>query len=113
MLVCRHDFSAIESHHDIGDTDHLLQIRGGHQQNVAALAEFAQKPINLCAGPDIDAAGRLVDENYAGGLAPQGARKKQFLLFSPAKVESLRPWAPGIDGNLTAKLIGKAAQAEP
>ena len=53
------------SQHDedaVGHAEHLGQLGGDHQDRDALPGELGEQPVHLGLGADVDAAGRLVDD---------------------------------------------------
>ena len=55
--------------HAVGHAEHLGQLGGDHQHRDALGGQLGQQPVHLGLGADVDAAGRLVDDQHprAGG----------------------------------------------
>src|SRR3954469_3450877 len=69
--------------HPVGHPQHLREFGGDHQHGQPAGHEFVEDPVHLGLGPDVDTAGRLVDDEQ---LRPAGQPLAQHdLLLVPAR----------------------------
>ena len=83
--------SALVHHqHAIAHTQYLFEIAGDHQHGYAVGNELIDECINLGPGADIDASGRLV-ENQHFRIAGQPFRKDDLLLIPAGQQADMLP----------------------
>ena len=94
------DLSAARHHEDaIGVLDDLLEVRRDQNDRHAFVAEAADGLENLLLGAEVDAAGRLVEEEDAW-LPVQPLADDELLLVAAGKVEGVGVEPIGIEAEL-------------
>ena len=78
---------AAVAHHQnaVRHSEHLGQVAGDHYDRRAARCQLEHEPIDLGLGPDVDPAGRLVEEKDAR-LPEQPFREHDLLLITAREV---------------------------
>ena len=70
-----------EHQHPIGHAQHLGELRRDHQHGHALGHQLVEEAVDLGLGPDVDAAGRLVDDQHRR-LAGQPLAEHDLLLVA-------------------------------
>ncbi len=89
------DLSFAHDEDPVGQAEHLLHLAGHHDDCQTAGSERANQRIDLAAGADVDAAGRLVEQQHPA-VAQQPAGQHDLLLVAAGErahrpVDSRRP----------------------
>ena len=91
-LEAADDAAAVEHHRAVADPGDLLDVGGEHQHGKAAVGECPQFEIDLAARADIDAAGRLLEDEELRRRRPASATTQTFCWLPP---ESVRIFCSG------------------
>ena len=108
-LVDRDLLATVHAYDDVGYAEHLLDVGGGHDQTVAALAELADQPVDVGARSNIHATGRLVHQQNAGLVAADRAAECNLLLVASAQFVGLRTQPRAVDAGRRRELGGRGA----
>ena len=80
------DHAAVAQHADrVAEPEDLLQLGGDEQHRHAVVGESDDELLDLGLGADVDAAGRLVEDQQLG-LGDQPAGQQHLLLVAAAEV---------------------------
>ena len=91
--------------HAIGHGEQLVVVRTDQDHALARAGELIDEPVDGNFGTDVDALGRLIEDEYLG-VSMQPARDNYFLLVAPRKeVDRL---ALGLGRDLQLQNIGMA-----
>ncbi len=95
----------VQHEHAVGHAQHLGQLGGDHQHGDALGDQLGEQPVHLGLGADVDAAGRLVDDQQrrAGARATWPAR--------PSAGCRPRASTPGWTGGRTSAAAGRPTSA--
>ena len=62
------DAAVGDDEHAVGEAEHLLDLARHHDDRGAGVGEAADEGVDLGAGADVDAAGRLVEQQHPGAV---------------------------------------------
>ena len=71
----------VHDQHAVGHAEHLGQLAGDHQHGQPLAGQLAHQPVHLGLGADVDAAGRLVDDQQLR-LGGEPLREHDLLLVA-------------------------------
>ncbi len=100
-----HDAAAGEDQHPVAQAFQLDAVGGRHQHRHAAIGDGAHALIDLAARADIDALGRLVDQQDAG-LRRDLAAEQRFLLIAAGQFVELGFARGGADAQILDDGLG-------
>ena len=108
-LALAGDHPFTHDHHAITDADDFGQFARNHHHGDAAGGQIVDDAVNFGLGPDIDAARRLIEEQYFG-LDFQPARQQHLLLIATGQPadDAFRP--THLDRQAGNGLTGQLAQ---
>ena len=110
------DAAAEDDDGAVADELHLLEFGGVEQDRLALAGEFAQQPVDLLLGADVDAA-RRVEAEHGAGVRGDPARDRHLLLVAAGQPLDLalraRVDLQPLDGALNRRVLAPAVDRAP
>ena len=107
---CADDRAVLEHDDAVRALDQLLQLGGDQQHGRALRGQLVDQRLHLGLRADVDAAGRLVEQQHLGVQA-QPAGQQHLLLVAAGQVA--RPAAPGSDALIRSRSHEEARRSRP